>query len=274
MSFPSDARVLRTFRSLVQNYLDETHERFPETASRLGLARFNDRLGRNDIAAYRAQIFLTEETLASVESQPEAAFTGDDWLDRRTFLAMLRTDLLHSRDLLHWRTNPQLHCDAAVDSIFDLLVRNAGNLGPVQPAIESRLARLPDYLAAGAECIQRPVPLWTKLAGKSCDGAIGFLQEIEITLLEKTKSPARLKRLLAAARKAFGDYATTISRRQPGPAKGYSIGRSNFEYLMRERLGFDCTLPETSANGRRLVAQMTHLLEQEAARHGRKSARA
>lgn len=273
MSFPSDARVLRTFRSLVQNYLDETHERFPETASRLGLAQYNDKLGRNDIAAYRAQIFLTEETLASVESQPEAAFSGDDWLDRRTFLAMLRTDLLHSRDLLHWRTNPQLHCDAAVDAIFDLLVRNAGNLGSVQEAIESRLAKLPDYLAAGAECVQRPVPLWTKLAGKSCDGAIGFLQEIEITLLEKTKSPARLKRLLAGARKAFGDYATAITRRQPGSAKGYSIGRENFEYLMRERLGFDCTLPEASANGRRLVAQMTHLLEQEAARHGRKSAR-
>ncbi len=273
MSFPTDARILRAFRGLVDRYLDETHERFPETASRLGLSQYNARLGRNDASAYRAQIRLTEEILAAVEELPEAAFTGDDWLDRRTFLAMLRTDLLHSRDLSNWRTNPQTHCDAAVDAIFDLLVRNAGNLSPVQAAIEARLAGLPDYLAAGAECVQRPVPLWTKLAARSCDGAIGFLQEIETTLLENTKSPAKLQRSLEAARKAFGDYATSIARRQPGPAKGFSIGRTNFEFLMRERLGFDYGLPEAAANGHRLVAKMTHLLEQEAAKHGRKNAR-
>lgn len=273
MKFPADTRFHRAFRALVNRYLDETHERFPETASRLGLSQYNAHLGRNDVETHRAQIRLTEEILAAVEEQPEAAFAGDDWLDRRTFLAMLRTELLHSRDLLSWRTNPQVHCDAAVEAIFDLLVRNAGQLGRVQEAIEARLGALPDYLAAGAECVQKPVPLWTKLAQRSCDGAIGFLQEIEMTLLEQAKSPARLKRSLAAARKAFGDYAAAIGRKQPGAAKGYSIGRENFEFLMRERLGFDYGLPEAAANGRRLVAQMTHLLDQEAARHGRKGAR-
>jgi len=52
-----DANV-RTFRSLVDSFLDETHERFPESASRLGLDEFNARLGRNDEGSYRAQIRL------------------------------------------------------------------------------------------------------------------------------------------------------------------------------------------------------------------------
>ena len=70
----------------------------------------------------------------------------------------------------------ETHCDAAVDSIFDLVIRNASDLGAVLPAIESRLARLPDYLLiAGAACVNRPVPLWTKLAQRSCEGAASFL---------------------------------------------------------------------------------------------------
>ena len=94
MSIPSAGRFLaavddanvRAFRGLVDRFLEESHERFPESASRLGLDEFNSRLGQNDIPAHRAQIRLAEHTLAAAEKLPEASFAGDDWLDRRTFL--------------------------------------------------------------------------------------------------------------------------------------------------------------------------------------------
>ena len=238
MSIPSARRFLaavddanvRAFRGLVDRFLEETHERFPESASRLGLEEFNSRLGQNDIPAHRAQIRLAEHTLAATEQLPEASFTGDDWLDRRIFLAMLRTELLNARDLQRWRNNPQTHCDAAVDSIFDLVIRNTDDLGAVLPAIESRLARLPDYLAAGATCVNRPVPLWTRLAQRSCEGAVGFLNEIETDLLEHSRSPARTKRLLAAAAGAFSRYATAsrASARETHRATALAAQTSSF----------------------------------------------
>ena len=80
---------MRTFRGVVDRFLDETHQRFPESASRLGLDEFNARLGRNDEKSYRAQIRLLEGTLNMIERMPEASFSGDDWLDRRAFLAMI-----------------------------------------------------------------------------------------------------------------------------------------------------------------------------------------
>ncbi len=263
---------VRKFREIADRHLAETYERFPQTASRLGLEEFNARLGTNDIGTHRDQSRLIERTLAEIEQIPEAAFAGDDWLDRRAFLAMLRTELLDDRELLRWRNNPQVHCDTAVDTIFDLMVRNADNLAPVIPAIEARLAKLPDFLAAGAECIQKPVPLWTGLAIKACEGAASFLDEITPELLSHAKQPARTKRLISGAAKAFADYAKAISRKSPGPKLGYSVGRERFEFLMRERLGFDLTLPEALANGRRLVTEMSYLLEQEARRFGKKSA--
>jgi len=264
---------LRQFRDIAQRYLDETHERFPQSASRLGLDEFNARLGRNDIQSHRDQTALTERTLGEVERLPEAAFSGDDWLDRRAFLSMLRTELLSDRDLLRWRNNPQGHCDAAVDAIFDLMVRNTDDLGKVLPAIEARLAKLPDFLAAGAECVQKPIPLWTDLAVKACEGAVSFLDEIVPALLLHSRSPTRTKNLAMAASRAFTDYASAVSRKPSGPKLGYSIGRTHFEFLMRERLGFDLTLPEALANGERLVAEMSASLEQEAKRFGKKNAR-
>ncbi|HEY5814640.1 MAG TPA: DUF885 family protein, partial [Terrimicrobiaceae bacterium] len=206
-----DSANVRQFRELVDAFLDETHQRFPESASRLGLHEFNPRLGDNDIAAYRAQTRLTEQTLASVEKLPEASFAGDDWLDRRAFLATLRTDLLSGRDLQRWRNNPQIHCDSAVDAIFDLIIRHTDCLETVLPAIESRLAKLSDYLAAGVACLQKPIPLWTSLARKSCEGAVGFLQEIETELLQHSRSPKQTKRLLDGAATAFLRYADAIT---------------------------------------------------------------
>ena len=46
-----DANV-RAFRGLVDRFLEETHERFPESASRLGLDGFNSRL--DEIQASKA----------------------------------------------------------------------------------------------------------------------------------------------------------------------------------------------------------------------------
>jgi uncharacterized protein (DUF885 family) len=64
-----------------------------------------------------------------------------------------------------------------------------------------------------------------------------------------------------------------MGRKRPGPERGYCIGRQNFEYLMRERLGFDQSLPEIQAAGKNLIAQMEYTLAQEAKKHGRKTAR-
>ncbi len=269
----SDAATVSRFRRLADSYFAESYERFPERASRLGLAEFNARLGVNDPAAHRAHIKATGAALAEAEDQPEAAFRGGDWLDRRAFLAMLRTDLLQERGLQRWRVNPQGPCDTAVDAIFDLLVRHTDDLPSVLPAIEARLEKIPDYLAAGAEGIRNPVPLWTKLARRSCEGAVTFLQEVEPELLAASKTPGRAKSALTGAARAFERYAAVIGGKTPGPRRGYSIGRANFEYLMRERLGFDISLPEARANGRRLVARMTGLLEAEARRLGGHNAR-
>lgn len=132
--------------------LEGTCELFPEQASKLGFREYDPRLGGNSAREPAAHIGLLERPLELIEVLPESVFRGDTWLDRRGMLSMLRTCLLHERDLRVWQTNPQIHSNAAIDSVFELLVRGAEKLSKVLPAIESRLAKLPDFLRAGNLC--------------------------------------------------------------------------------------------------------------------------
>lgn len=264
---------VRTFRKVADRYLAESHERFPQEASALGLKQYDDALGGNDAATHLADRRLLEETLAQVEAIPDDHFSADDWLDRRGFLSAVRTSLFFNvRE--RWRTNPQAHCDAAVNAIFLLVIRHAESLGRVLPALESRLAKLPRFLEEGAACIRRPVPLWTDLAVKSCAGAETFLREISPQLQAVSPDAARTAELIQGTIGGFQKYAAAIQRKEPGAKGSFALGRESFEYLSRERTGLGYSLPEIQAIGDRLVTRLSADLEKEARKFGRKTAAA
>ena len=268
----SQPSSVSAFRRIADDYLKQTHERFPEDASALGLKEFDAGLSDNSTETHLAQDDLVARTLSAVEALPEADFTGDDYLDRRGFLAMLRTSRFFETDLERWRNNPQRSINGATEAIFDLVVRNAKSLGKVLPAIESRLEKLPAYLREGARNLRKPVPLWTRLAIESCDGAIEFFAGLEAPLTKVSGNPRRTAKLLAGARQAAADYAKAIQRKTPGKKNGYAVGREGFEFLMRERLGFDQSLPEIRANGLALIEKLHAELQAEAKRCGFSSA--
>jgi hypothetical protein len=268
-----ELRALAEFESAATEWLDGTCELFPEQASKLGFRKFDALLGGNSARERAAHIALLERTLGRIEALPELLFQGDAWLDRRGMLAMLRVGLLRERDMREWQANPQIHCNAAIDSVFELVVRCAEKLARAVPAIESRLAKLPDYLRAGAECVRNPDPLWSSLAVRSCAGAVEFLEGLEPELVRWSAHPERLRRDLHAAARAFNDFADAISRKKQGAKGGFAIGRERLEFLIREQLGLDLSLPEVRAIGLREIARHESLLAEAAKKYGRRSAR-
>ena len=268
-----DRSAAHVLRKIGEEWLSTTCELFPEQGSRFGFKKYEPLLGENTPAIHRRYGEALASLLRRVEDLPEGAFSGDDWLDRRGMLALLRTELFFSQDLRRWQTNPQQHSNTAVDAVFDLIVHGAGNLARALPSIESRLEKIPDYLAAGAECVKLPVPLWTSLAVRSCAGSVEFFQGMESELTKTSPHPARTKSLLHAASAAFMDFAKSIERKKQGEGGSFAVGRERFEFLMRERLGFDLSLREAKAAGERLVARQDYLLQRAAAKIGRGSAR-
>src|SRR4051794_10089923 len=107
---------LSRFRGLADRYLEEYCRLYPQDASELGFHEHDGTLGDNGAATHLEYEKLCEQTLREVEALADSGFTGDDWLDRRGFLALLRTNLFFSRRGT-WRLDPQVHSGAAVNSI-------------------------------------------------------------------------------------------------------------------------------------------------------------
>ncbi|HZJ14463.1 MAG TPA: DUF885 family protein [Chthoniobacteraceae bacterium] len=265
---------VREFRDVAKRYWEAHWQLFPDEASEVGFHEHDAELGENGALVWREHARLMQSALAAVEALPDSAFAGDDWLDRRGFLAHLRTELHWTADLERWRNEPQVHCNRAVHSILLLLIRNSDRLARIRPAIESRLAKIPRFLAQAASCLHRPVPHWVRLTRECCAGAVEFLEAVEEQLVPLSPKPEKTRALLRAAAVAFEKYAKAACAQRPGPAHGYAIGRETFEFYIREKTGLPYSLPEARALGEALVARFEREVESEARKFGRRKARA
>lgn len=245
-------------------------ETAPQEAAELGLREYRGRLGPNGPDSHRRLAALLADTLAAVEAMP--ACDGDDWTDRRAFLAYLRTGRFFHAVQPRWQIDPQTHSGAAVNAVFHLVVRHADDLRAAAPHVVSLAADIPRFLDEGFACLRRPVPLWTKLAIRSATHAAGFLEQAAKQIVPLAASPKSAERRFEAAADAFRDYSRRLERIKAGPAGGFAVGRENFEFLIRERMGSDATANKLLHEGRRLVEQTTRELECEAARFGRRPA--
>jgi len=260
-------------RALGECFIKRTCSDFPQWGSSLGFSKYESQLAGSDLKTRKERMLFLEQLLRETEALPAAKLSGDDWLDRRCFFSMLRTELLNSRDLERYRTNPQECCDSAVGAVFELIIRHSENLKKARPAIEARLAAIPGFLKQGAAAVRTPVPLWTKLAVQSCKGAKDFVENIGEQLVIISPDPAKTRKIATAAAKAFDEYSKAIRAKKHGKPGDFSLGRERFEYLVRERTGLDWSLGEIEAEGHRLIGELSEELEMEARKHGAKSAK-
>jgi Bacterial protein of unknown function (DUF885) len=260
-------------QQLGEEYIRRTCADFPQWGSGMGFAGLESKLSGSCERVRRERNLFLEGMLTRTESLYPAALKADDWLDRRCFLSLLRTELLNNRDLERWRTNPQECCDSAVGAVFELVIRYPGNMEKARPLLEARLAAIPRYLKDGAAAIRLPVPLWTELAIRSCKGASAFLLSVGETLSRCSGDPARTLRLAGKAARAFETYAKTVARKKQADPSGFSMGRERFEFLVRERTGLDLSLPEIEAEGWRLIEELNSEIGKEARRITGKTSR-
>ena len=253
-----------------EKFFRQSWEFFPEEAAELGLVSYRGSLGSATRKTHLLYVGLLQRTLAEIETLP--AGQGGDWTDRRSFLSYLRTALFFHETHPRWRLDPQGPSSTAVNSVFHLIVRHRENLDKVTPSILSLLADIPRFLKEGFACLRNPVPLWTQLAIRSSSHAAEFVEQTAPQILPLTKPGEGAEQIFAAAAEAFRGYARRLEKIKTGPAKSFSVGRENFEFLIRERLGIDASAGELQAEGQRLVDSISEELRQEAAKFGSRPA--
>ena len=259
---------VEAFRTLAEAHVELTFERFPTSATMVGRHEFDAELQVPSLKLYRTHEKQLRSTLEAVLALPEHDFSGDDWLDRRAFVADLRSELWARERQAH-RRNPDALAGGAIGAIHELVVRHADDLSSVADAVVSRLAKLPKFLDGAMELCDRPVPVWTQMALATSAGAPGFLDALAAPLVATGKiSQKKIERLLNEARLAFRSFSRHVERSKSGKANGFCVGEERFEALIRERLGWDLSAREAEAYGRVLVERLEAELQAEAKKHG------
>ena len=251
-------------------YFRKTWDIFPAEAAGAGLKEYRGRLGRNRPEDHRRHAALMAKTLEEIEALPEG--TGDDWTDRRAFLAYLRTGLFYAVTHPRWQLDPQTHSGGAANVVFHLLVRHADDLQEVAEDIVALAGQIPRYLDEGYDCLERPVPLWTELAARSSRHAAKFMEGTAAQVVPLVDSRSAAQRSFDRAAEAFRNYARRLDKIRTGPENSFAVGRDNFEFLLRERMGTDASARELWNEGKRLVDRTARELEGEARKFGRKPA--
>jgi len=272
-SAPAGGGTLQEFRGLVEEYYEQTFERFPIEGSRAGRREFDGELGRARPGDFERQGRLVERILAAVEDLPPQDFDASAMLDRRTFVAALRLEHLNLVELERWRNDPQRHLHAVAESLLELVVRNADRLVAVAPGILSSLRQAPRYFGDAAECLDRPDPLWRELTLEAIPGVISFFNSLAEPLIQTQAAPAGvIRRAVAGACAAVEAYGDAVRSTRPGKAGSFAIGERRLRLLMRDRLGLDWSPREAMAFARREATRIAAELRREAAHfHPRKS---
>jgi len=259
---PSDS--VAAFRAVSEKHVEESFERFPTYGSSVGRKEFDGELETPSLKLYAAHEKAIRKTLTAVQDLPEHDFGGDDWLDRRAFMADLRAELW-AIERHAFRRNPDSWASGAIGSIHHHVTRNADDLTPVADAILSRLKKLPAYLEGASEILHTPIPVWRKMALSSCEGAPSLFDAI-VEPLAKTGRASRekIEKLAKNAKSAFANYAKHVARIKPGAPNDFAVGSLRFEALCRERMGWDLTVSEAEAMGKTLAARIGAEMEIEA----------
>jgi len=178
----------------------------------------------------RARAYL--DTLHGYDSAP---LDVDDRLDRDLMLATIEVKLRELVEVQDFRRNPSLYCDAAVNGVYAILLRDYAPFDERLPALRSRLEQIPAVLRSGTQNLDRPPRIWIETALDECAGAKSFFTDAVGPLVDDRPDA---RRALHGALEALGAFETELQARL-GRADGaaFALGRDLFDYkLAREHM--------------------------------------
>jgi len=162
------------FRKLSGEFLDHWLSRHPQSATRLGVHLYDDRLipiTPDGVAEDAAWLRGFRERLAAV---PREALDFDRALERDVLAARVERELLDLEVVRPWERNPNVYLDLIAGSVQSLLQRDfASSCSRVRSATR-RLRLVPEVLRAAKLNLRHPPRLFTEVAISQAAGVLQF----------------------------------------------------------------------------------------------------
>lgn len=227
---------MSTFSDLVDQFLASEYERFPVTASGLGLTQYDERLDDLSAEAFRRRDAEAAEWLARFGVVGDAGLTPDELIDRD-----LATSVLRGRTILadwqSWRRDPVTYSGPVSNGVFLLFLHR---LRPERELVDAAIARLGQAgraVDAGIANLDSELahPIIVERGLGAARSTARYLREL--LAADVAPGPDR-GRLAAAGRAAAAEvdrWVTFLADLLPRASGEWRIGGECYTRLLRER---------------------------------------
>jgi uncharacterized protein (DUF885 family) len=170
--------MMANVATLIADYVAETCQFDPVSASRAGLVAFDAELG--DPSGERAQQSLTERErianqLTGIDPSP---LTADERLDRAFALALIAADRVRLSQR-PWATRPDQAVSHAIDGLYQLALRPSLDGVDRRPSLVARLSAYPSFIRAASRALTADASRHAcNLALRGIGGSRDFLKSL------------------------------------------------------------------------------------------------
>ena len=197
----ADARLA----SLEARWLDGEARFTPETATAIGIHRYDDRLGDRSAGGRAAKAAAERGWLAELDAIPATKLTRANQVDAAMLRNELKYQLWTATTLQSWAWDPQIYNDAAGGGLYALAARDFAPWSVRLKAATSRMNQLPGMLAmARATLVPARVPrIHAETVAKQNSGIIDIVDSMLVPHADALTPPDRA---------AFDEARTRLKR--------------------------------------------------------------
>ncbi len=259
------------FERLVKEFFENYMQKFPETATVLGLHQYDHLLSDISRTAFLQNIRELKSFKEKIEAIDPSKLSPANKLDRDILLYFLDNMLFQLEVLRGWERNPDPFFPLNVpvypgDALFIQFIRDYAPFEERLKTMTMRLEKIGKFLEQKKTCIIDPVKLWTETAIESCQGMLSLLESI-LEFSKPRVSVSVYEDFYAAVRYASGEIKGFIQYLKddvlPRAKDDWFIGRENFEKLLELRK-FEMSYDEIIEVGKKHLDDSTEKMKKMA----------
>ncbi|MBI4208077.1 MAG: DUF885 domain-containing protein [Deltaproteobacteria bacterium] len=164
-----------SWEQLIDNFLKERWEQSPVLATAEGIHNYDHQLDSLNPEAIEERLQTVRRQILALEKARPV--DPDEQIDREAVLGECRSEQLELERIQPWRSDPSVAINIGLQAIYLLRVRSFAPMEERAESILSRLEQFPRLLQEGQAALDRPVPVFLKVAEEVLQGAKHFLDD-------------------------------------------------------------------------------------------------
>jgi uncharacterized protein (DUF885 family) len=238
----------RQFEALANAYINEYLQLNPESATRLGEHKYDDRLNDYSLKGVKKSRSLSEKYLTELNKIPFEKLNKINNVDARILRHNLESNLFQIDTLREYEWNPVAYNVGS--AINNLISRDFAPLEERLKNAKARLEQIPTVVAAAKANLKNPPRVHTETAISQNKGVINLIKGDLQMFIDKAGMKTELAPAQAAAIKALEDYGMWLEKDLlPRSTGEFRLGDAKYRQKLKFSLQSDLTKEQILERG-------------------------